>query len=91
MKKHIPKYDSIGIDITANVLTKQKKKKKEKSLVHNANIRNSVCNNNESSSNHLPGNILIIFKAILIEKCYETLLESILPRIRYYSLGSWRC
>ncbi|XP_076669360.1 uncharacterized protein LOC143369380 isoform X1 [Andrena cerasifolii] len=54
MKKHIPKYDSIGIDITANVLTKQKKKKKEKSLVRNANIRNSVCNNNESSSNHLP-------------------------------------
>ncbi|XP_076176418.1 uncharacterized protein LOC143151298 isoform X3 [Ptiloglossa arizonensis] len=53
IKKDVPKYESIGINITANVLMKQKKKKKN-SIQHNKNIKNTNYDKNESIPNYLP-------------------------------------
>ncbi|XP_017759100.1 PREDICTED: NK-tumor recognition protein [Eufriesea mexicana] len=52
LKKNIHKYDSIGIDTSANLLAKQKKKKKEKCLQHNKDKQNDDEDN--KSANQLP-------------------------------------
>ncbi|XP_017885090.1 peroxisome proliferator-activated receptor gamma coactivator 1-alpha-like isoform X2 [Ceratina calcarata] len=53
LKKNIRKYDSVGIDTSANLFTKQRRKKKEKSLTHNKNTRNNDQDNKEPA-NQMP-------------------------------------
>ncbi|XP_031848169.1 uncharacterized protein LOC116433801 isoform X2 [Nomia melanderi] len=53
VKENIPKYDSTGIDITANMLAKQKKRKKEKSILSNKDTKSSN-HNDKFRSNQLP-------------------------------------
>ncbi|XP_076293648.1 uncharacterized protein LOC143215420 [Lasioglossum baleicum] len=53
VKNNIPKYDSIGIDITANMLTKQKKRKKE-CIVSNKDTKTSNRNDKSRTINQLP-------------------------------------
>ncbi|KOC60266.1 Peroxisome proliferator-activated receptor gamma coactivator-related protein 1 [Habropoda laboriosa] len=54
LKKNIHKYDSIGIDMSANVSTKQKRKKKEKPLQCNKEIQSINHDNNKSYANQVP-------------------------------------
>ncbi|XP_078034696.1 uncharacterized protein LOC144468821 [Augochlora pura] len=65
VKKNIPKSDSIGINITANMLTKQKKRKKEKTVIPNKDMKSSN-HNNKSHTNQL---------AVLEAGSVESLLE----------------
>ncbi|XP_053975874.1 NK-tumor recognition protein isoform X2 [Hylaeus volcanicus] len=52
-KQNKMECDNIGIDVTANVLVKQKKKKKENLIQRNKNTKNNNFNK-KSISNHLP-------------------------------------
>ncbi|CAK9806843.1 Peroxisome proliferator-activated receptor gamma coactivator-related protein 1 [Anthophora quadrimaculata] len=54
LKKNIHKYDSIGIDMSANVSTKQKRKKKDKPLRCNKEIQRNDHDNNKSYTNQTP-------------------------------------
>ncbi|XP_015430145.1 PREDICTED: NK-tumor recognition protein [Dufourea novaeangliae] len=54
VKKNILKYDSIVIDITSNIITKQKRKKKEKSLLYNKDVKSSNHDNSKPHLRHLP-------------------------------------